>query len=267
MDRTDVGIIVEVMRNDDMEGYIDPATSELFIGGIGEVFGSDGEVLEDIPETWKAIPEEDSSCDYRDMEDFTSMIADSALQERLRLALEMQRPFHNFRIAIHDAGRETAAVWGRYRDARRELRAVRWLRDEELVAPRMLKRIELAILADLESAEQQVSDRQGMRERESEGHESETVSLRVSVRGRVQGVGFRWFTRDAADAVGVTGWVRNRHDGSVEALLHGGTAAVESVIDAMREGPLHSDVREIATMPAPESSITATTGFEIRSTS
>lgn len=89
--------------------------------------------------------------------------------------------------------------------------------------------------------------------------------MRVIVRGEVQGVGFRWFTRDAAVAAGVAGWVRNRRDGSVEAVLRGSADAVDTVIDAMREGPGHARVVELATMPEPEPDASAQ-GFDIRPT-
>jgi acylphosphatase len=60
---------------------------------------------------------------------------------------------------------------------------------------------------------------------------------RVVVEGAVQGVGYREFTRRAALRLNVTGWVRNRSDGAVEALLRGSPAAVESLIAEMRQGP------------------------------
>jgi acylphosphatase len=59
----------------------------------------------------------------------------------------------------------------------------------------------------------------------------------VSVRGRVQGVGFRMFVEDAAAAHGVEGWVRNRRDGSVEAVFAGAPEAVRAAIEACRRGP------------------------------
>jgi acylphosphatase len=59
----------------------------------------------------------------------------------------------------------------------------------------------------------------------------------VFVRGRVQGVGFRMFVEDAAAAHAVEGWVRNRRDGSVEAVFAGGPDAVRAAIEACRRGP------------------------------
>ncbi len=88
-------------------------------------------------------------------------------------------------------------------------------------------------------------------------------SVRVIVRGRVQGVGFRWFTRDAADARGITGWVRNLRDGSVEAELHGADAAVDSVLGALRSGPPLSRVDDISVQ---EVSASVPVGFEIAPT-
>jgi len=60
---------------------------------------------------------------------------------------------------------------------------------------------------------------------------------RLAVRGRVQGVGFRYATVRAALELGVTGWVRNRRDGSVEAVVQGPTEAVEALIAWARRGP------------------------------
>src|SRR5215510_12497975 len=66
---------------------------------------------------------------------------------------------------------------------------------------------------------------------------SDTITRRVSIRGRVQGVGFRAHVEHAALTHGVEGWVRNRRDGSVEAVLSGSADAVTAVIDATRQGP------------------------------
>lgn len=63
------------------------------------------------------------------------------------------------------------------------------------------------------------------------------VARRFVVSGRVQGVGFRYFTQDTALREGVTGWVRNLPDGRVEALLEGDAEAVTRVERALRRGP------------------------------
>jgi acylphosphatase len=59
----------------------------------------------------------------------------------------------------------------------------------------------------------------------------------VSVRGRVQGVGYRAFVEYEALRRGIEGWVRNRRDGSVEAVFAGDTANVHGMIEACRRGP------------------------------
>ena len=59
----------------------------------------------------------------------------------------------------------------------------------------------------------------------------------VTVRGRVQGVGYRAFVEDAALARDLEGWVRNRRDGSVESVLAGPEEAVGATIEACRRGP------------------------------
>jgi acylphosphatase len=63
------------------------------------------------------------------------------------------------------------------------------------------------------------------------------IRRRVDVHGHVQGVFFRETTRRRALAAGVTGWVRNRPDGTVEAVLEGEREAVERLVDFCREGP------------------------------
>lgn len=67
--------------------------------------------------------------------------------------------------------------------------------------------------------------------------DSDVVARRVRIRGRVQGVGYRDWTLRRATALGLHGWVRNRRDGSVEALFAGPTAAVDRMIADCRDGP------------------------------
>jgi acylphosphatase len=74
---------------------------------------------------------------------------------------------------------------------------------------------------------------------------SETIIRHVVVRGRVQGVGYRAFVEDEAHQRRLRGWVRNRRDGSVEALFAGPRAEVESMIEACRRGPMSSHVSAV----------------------
>lgn len=71
------------------------------------------------------------------------------------------------------------------------------------------------------------------------------VAIRVRIRGRVQGVWYRAWTVEEAGRHGLRGWVRNRHDGSVEALFCGPAAAVGQMIAACRRGPPAARVEAI----------------------
>ena len=76
------------------------------------------------------------------------------------------------------------------------------------------------------------------------------VTLRLEVRGIVQGVGFRQSLAKRANALGLAGWVRNRRDGSVEALLCGDPAKLELLKEWAHRGPPLARVTEVkATSP------------------
>jgi acylphosphatase len=68
------------------------------------------------------------------------------------------------------------------------------------------------------------------------------IICHVVVRGRVQGVGYRAFVEDEASQRGLRGWVRNRRDGSVEAVFAGPRAEVVAAIEACRRGPFSARV-------------------------
>lgn len=85
-------------------------------------------------------------------------------------------------------------------------------------------------------------------------------ACRVTVSGRVQGVAFRHHARERALALGVTGWVRNRSDGRVEAHVEGPASAVEAMLAWLARGPRFAHVTGIERH---EAAVGALTDFEI----
>jgi acylphosphatase len=88
-------------------------------------------------------------------------------------------------------------------------------------------------------------------------------TLRLRISGRVQGVGFRAFVADEAERRGLFGWVRNRSDGSVEAIISGEDAIVDKMVEICRRGPYGSRVANLEVESANESDVTQRSGFEI----
>lgn len=88
-------------------------------------------------------------------------------------------------------------------------------------------------------------------------------AVRASISGRVQGVWYRAWTVERAEALGLSGWVRNRADGTVEAVFAGAASAVEEMLAACRRGPPLAKVAgvEISDFEGP-----VPTGFETRPT-
>lgn len=87
--------------------------------------------------------------------------------------------------------------------------------------------------------------------------------VRARISGRVQGVAYRWWARERATAIGLSGWVRNLPGGDVEAVFEGDPAAVERMIESCRAGPSAARVTAVDVNdepPRPESS----REFEIR---
>ena len=89
----------------------------------------------------------------------------------------------------------------------------------------------------------------------------ETVRLRIT--GQVQGVGYRLWMTHAAASLGLRGWVRNRTDGSVEALVTGASEAVAAMIEAARKGPIGARVIDVTITPNEDD---GSTGFAARPT-
>jgi acylphosphatase len=78
---------------------------------------------------------------------------------------------------------------------------------------------------------------------------SERVTLHLAIRGRVQGVGFRYAMAREAERLGVAGWVRNRRDGSVEAVVQGEARAIESMRRWSGHGPEGATVTDVKATP------------------
>jgi acylphosphatase len=76
------------------------------------------------------------------------------------------------------------------------------------------------------------------------------IARRLTIRGRVQGVGFRYALADQARARKLSGWVRNRCDGSVEAIVAGAETDVEALIAWAHRGPPAARVSAVAVEPA-----------------
>ncbi len=90
---------------------------------------------------------------------------------------------------------------------------------------------------------------------------SRTVHVRIE--GRVQGVGYRMWTQRTAAESGLAGWVRNRRDGSVEAVFQGTDAEVGRMIERCRSGPAGSVVSSVKILGE---GVGVFEGFEVRGT-
>lgn len=86
--------------------------------------------------------------------------------------------------------------------------------------------------------------------------------VRVIVSGRVQGVNFRRYTQQTAQGLGVSGWVRNLPDGSVEACFEGEASAVDAVVAWCKEGPSYARVDRLEAAGEPFTG--EFTGFQVR---
>ncbi|MDR0330886.1 MAG: acylphosphatase [Chitinispirillales bacterium] len=75
----------------------------------------------------------------------------------------------------------------------------------------------------------------------------ESRRCHILASGRVQGVGYRFFARDSAQALGLSGWVRNTHGGGVEVEVEGEPGAIDKFIEGLRQGPPLSRVLDVET--------------------
>ncbi|MBC7986514.1 MAG: acylphosphatase [Sphingomonadaceae bacterium] len=89
------------------------------------------------------------------------------------------------------------------------------------------------------------------------------IARRLAISGRVQGVGFRWWAERTARGLGVAGWVRNRHDGTVEAHVEGEVEEVGAFEQRCQQGPRGARVERVE---ASDAELSDLDGFEQRAT-
>lgn len=75
--------------------------------------------------------------------------------------------------------------------------------------------------------------------------EESKVTKHLTITGRVQGVSYRYYLSYKAKQFNITGWVRNRHDGSVEAMVQGTAENIEALVVRARRGPPKADVTDV----------------------
>jgi acylphosphatase len=95
------------------------------------------------------------------------------------------------------------------------------------------------------------------------GAGADRVRLEATVRGRVQGVGFRYYILKRASQLGLTGWVANEPDGSVRCVAEGPADAVEVLEEILRNGPIGAVVHDVAAVRMPATG--RLDGFIVRS--
>jgi acylphosphatase len=93
--------------------------------------------------------------------------------------------------------------------------------------------------------------------------ETEARTVRVRITGRVQAVGYRYWTEETATALGLGGWVRNRRDGTVEALFSGPADGVAVMLQRCQRGPRAAEVSMVEVL---EEGGSPPAGFEMRPT-
>ena len=90
------------------------------------------------------------------------------------------------------------------------------------------------------------------------------VVRRFAVIGRVQNVGFRFFVWRRAEALGLDGWVRNRREGSVEALAGGEPEQLDLFYEQLRAGPRWARVDQVTVVEEDASAVAPESGFDVR---
>ena len=95
---------------------------------------------------------------------------------------------------------------------------------------------------------------------DADTYRAQVIRKRVVIEGRVQGVGYRYWTERAADKLHLAGWVRNRRDGSVEAVFSGDAGDVSEMLERCKDGP-HS--ARVTAVTVTEEGASGPTGFDV----
>ena len=135
LEQVDVDMIETALGSQDWPGgYLDPETGAVYPVFEGEVMGDDGDPADPDEESWIAIAPQGSREPYEDMVAFAEQVTDPGLRRSLDRALEGKGAFRRFRTVMYeDAPEETSRAWNDFRNARSELRALRWLADQDVV--------------------------------------------------------------------------------------------------------------------------------------
>lgn len=124
-DLPDIEMIAVAMGSSG-SSYLEPG-GEVTMNADDDIWGPDGELLDEIPDDWVAIDPVESRDAYRDMADFATAVGDPARRERLLDALDGRGAFSRFRDRVHNDPLRLGRTWSRFSDARNELRAIEWL--------------------------------------------------------------------------------------------------------------------------------------------
>ena len=93
---------------------------------------------------------------------------------------------------------------------------------------------------------------------------STDITKHVIISGRVQGVGFRYFTKKSAESLGVSGWVKNLRSGDVEVVLQGSSESIDEMMNRLEAGPTTARVDEIKELEDKPNAQQRVNGFNVK---
>ncbi len=206
MASVDLSELAMAMNSSDIDGYLDPASGEIYLGFGGELLDDDGEPMEEIPDGWIWIEHTPTHEAYEDMVAFAQALPERRVRDRLLDALEGSGAFRRFRNEVHRDDIDLGGEWGAFREARQELRAAQWMADEKLLSVEDLRRVS----ADLEARMRQIVDTLGGRE-DAELAEVEALERELqSVEGRADPVRLETLLADDFEEIGASGRLWSR---------------------------------------------------------